>query len=466
MIILRKVQLMNIKLPRPHDYQMVYHKKAVKSRFNAVAGGRRAGKTWYALLWLLIMGLQTVSGENIWLAPTLRQAKKIGFYGFLNLIGGFPKSMYDIKMGELSVTVNGRVFYFGSTDSADSARGDAVKNLVMDEAAFHTEYAWKEVVRPSLSDLKGNVLFVTTYKGFNWFYEIMQDETWNRVSWPSALNPLMDEEEINLLRETMDEQAFKQEILAIPTTAKGLVYERVFGEESIIPDSGPRKNDSVAISIDFGYNDPTAVSFYAYHQIDAYRFDTIKFDEISRTGKLLEDIIPEIIKKLQGYNIEPIDIKCAVDIAGKQHTGVSEWSYIERLQEAGIFNVLYKKISKESSINFQRAQFLNANGNRSFKICRRCRKSIESYTAYEIKDNERPFDDSKHDHFPDSDIYFFENIIRPLMAKKEMIRREKKVHGKPEMQRCCYCAKRYITFTGELMCSNCKRKKILEGAGV
>jgi hypothetical protein len=454
---------MDIKMPALFDYQQAYHNKAMQNRFNVIAGGRRSAKSFYALFWLLIGGLMgTSDGVCVWLSPTIKQARSVGMSGFVGHLSGFPNSLIELRRGALTVNLAGRDFIFSSTDNADSIRGLKIKRVVLDEAAFQKQYAWENVVRPALADMKGHALMTSTYDGFNWFYEIMQSDNWNKETWPTAINPIITPDEIELLKETMDEQTYKQEILAVPTTAKGLVYERVFGRENIIKNCGPRDGDSTAISIDFGYSDPTAVSFYSYHQATRGRFDTIKFDEMEIRGVLLEEIIPQIIKKLQSYGIEPINLKCAVDIAGKQHTGVSEWSYIERLKAANVFKVSYRKLSKESAINFQRAQFCNAKGERSFKICERCKKSIQSYTAYEIKDNERPFDDAKHDHFPDSDTYFFENLIRPLVGGKEIISKKTKKHETPHMEKCGECGKSFITFTGDLYCTTCKREKILE----
>lgn len=399
---------------------------------------------------------------SVWLSPTIKQARNVGLRGFLDDVRKFPAGIVDIRIGELKVTIAGRTFYFTSSDNADSVRGLPIGCVVMDEAAFQQEYAWVNVVRPALADYRGKALFLSTYSGFNWFYDIMQDEAWNRVTWPTSTNPRISGEEIEEMRETMDEQAYKQEVLAIPTTRAGLVFEQVFGADSIVPDHGPRNGDKQAISIDFGYADPTAVSFYTYRQVSRNRFDVRKFDEMEFRGVLLEAIIPKIVKRLVEWEIEPVDMPCAVDIAGKQHTGVSEWSYIERLREANIFRIMYRKLDKESAVNFLRSQFLNAAGYRGFKVCRRCRKSIDSYTAYELKKNERPYDDARHDHFPDSDTYFFENIIRPMAQGKEPVDRLTGKNKGRAVMRTCSCGKRYVTFDNAERCQACTRAAILE----
>lgn len=454
---------MDIEIPALQDYQQNFHEQAMARRWNAIAGGRRSGKSFYAIIWLLVGGLMgTREACSVWLSPTIKQARNVGLNGFMSSVRGFPKEIVDLKLGELKVTIAGYPFYFMSTDNADSIRGLPVKRVVLDEVAFQQEYAWTNVVRPALADHQGWALFCSTYNGFNWFYDVMQQETWNRVTWPTSLNPRIKPEEIEEMRETMDEQAYKQEVLAIPTTRSGLVFENVFSEESLVENHGPRPGDLQAIAFDFGYADPTAVSFYTYHWESATRCNVVKYDEMECRGELLEAIIPQVVDRLMGWGVDPVDLACAVDIAGKQHTGVSEWSYIERLRAANIFNIKYRKVEKESAINFLRSQFLNANNYRGFKICKRCRKSIESYTAYELKKNERPFDDAKHDHFPDSDTYFYENLIRPSMGGKEPVERMTgKNKGRAEM-RTCECGKRYITFDGASRCKTCVRTAILE----
>lgn len=456
--------MQKIILPKLYDYQKLQFDKTKEHRFSAIAGGRRVGKTYFGLLWLLYMGLRDErEGVCVWVAPTMKQSKQVGYNPFIALCERFPKGSYKLSRGQtLAVELLGQEYRFESSDNPDGLRGIKAKSALLDEAAFQREYAWTEVIRPALADLRGHGLLISTYNGFNWFWEKMQQvEQWNTATWPTQLNPTISDDEIEAMRTEMDEQAYKQEILAIPTTRQGLVFEGCFDEGNVIENlEHVPEGYRPAISIDFGWSDPCAISIYAY-KICGHYAKVIKIAERHEQKQLLEDIIPRLLEQLREYGINPIGLECAVDIAGNQHTGTVGHSYIDRLRAFELFEIKYRKCEKESSINFLRAQYRNSKGEKNFKICKRCTESIRSATAYEIKKNERPYDDAKNDHFPDSDIYFMENIIRPKLSKFEQVNIKKPRRKTPVMRTCLKCRKRFWDFYEEKYCQECKTKIIM-----
>jgi len=455
---------MNLRLNlKPFSYQLNFWKEQSGRRFIALAGGRRVGKSLFSLYWLLRNALESEpDGMNVWISPTMRQALRVGLIGMQGLVGDWPKGLVDTKLSDSSMKVAGRDFFFTSSDNAEGLRGMKFKRVVFDEAAFQREYVWSNVVRPALADLHGSALLCSTYNGFNWFYELMHNPSFLAACWPTSMNPIIAPDELEDMKHQMDQNTYMQEILAVPTTAKGLVYESTFSKENILDDYKIQTNDVIGLGMDFGYNDPCAVSFFAMHP-DKHGYPVvIKWGEIYESKQHVETILEMIIAKLMTRGIKAQGIPIGCDIAGKQTTGVDAASYISRIESKKIFRLHYKKMDILSGVNLIRAYFLNAAGTRRFFICRECNHTIRSYSAYEIKDKERPFGDSKNDHLPDADRYYFENLIRPLIPQKQVVDRKLKSTGKAETVICLRCGKKIITFKKETHCLECQEKVNME----
>src|SRR5690606_33747913 len=86
--------------------------------------------------------------------------------------------------------------------------------VVMDEAAFMQERAWREKLRPTLSDRGGWATFISTPNGQNWFYNLFQQadrSSWQRWQRPTRENPLIPQSELDEAVEAIGPRAFSQE---------------------------------------------------------------------------------------------------------------------------------------------------------------------------------------------------------------------------------------------------------------
>jgi len=63
-------------------------------------------------------------------------------------------------------------------ESIETLRGQQYDFIVIDEVASMRGFAssWQEVIRPTLTDTKGEALFISTPKGFNHFYDLFHAE--------------------------------------------------------------------------------------------------------------------------------------------------------------------------------------------------------------------------------------------------------------------------------------------------
>lgn len=189
------------------------------ARFKVVCAGRRCGKSRLAAVGLLIYGLKCPKGSGVmYIAPTQGQARVIIWNLLLDLGRGVIASSH---VNNMEVTlVNGVVIYVRGADRPDTLRGASLKFVVLDEYADMKPNVWEEVVRASLSDKKGDALFIGTPKGRNHFYDTFnlgqdgEDPEWKSWHFTTEDNPLIDKSEIAAAKRTMSTFAFKQEYLA------------------------------------------------------------------------------------------------------------------------------------------------------------------------------------------------------------------------------------------------------------
>jgi len=192
------------------------------ARFLVCDMGRRWGKTITGLNWLLDGVCRDPESVGWWLAPVFSQSKMVfrtltAAANKGNGTGAFNKLSHSELRAEFK---NGSIIEFKSADNPDNLRGEGLKRVVIDEAARVKKEVFEEVVRPAISDTQGRVLFASTPKGKNWFFDM-----WNRgqdplqkdfQSWrfPTSDNPIVVPEEIEQARQSLPHDVFKQEYLA------------------------------------------------------------------------------------------------------------------------------------------------------------------------------------------------------------------------------------------------------------
>ena len=121
---------------------------------------------------------------------------------------------------------------------------------------------WQEVLIPTLTDTKGEVLFISTPKGFNHFYELynleLENKDWKSFHFTTYDNTHIDDEEIEKLKSQMTEDRFAQEYLAEFKRTEGLVYKE-FNRTLDIVSEIPTDFRTTILGIDFGFTNPTSI---------------------------------------------------------------------------------------------------------------------------------------------------------------------------------------------------------------
>lgn len=217
-----------------HDKQMEIFTSP--ARFKIVAAGRRGGKSYLSAVCLLVEGLKNENkhGYNLsdkrvfYVAPTFDQGKRI----IWDLLKELGKEVIQSTLENQAIItlVNGRKIEIKGADRPDTLRGVGLSFCVMDEYAFMKPEVWEKILRPTLSDVKGDALFIGTPEGKNHFYDLFmeaaKDETGESAAFTfcSIDNPTIDPKEIEYARNTMSAANFRQEYEASFTASGGAVF--------------------------------------------------------------------------------------------------------------------------------------------------------------------------------------------------------------------------------------------------
>jgi predicted phage terminase large subunit-like protein len=220
------------------------------ARFKVVSAGRRFGKSRLAAWILIIKALQSESKDVFYIGPTFQQAKDIMWNMLKELLHGTDLIETTHENTATMKLVNGRRISLKGSDRPDTLRGVGLAYVVLDEYASMKVEVWEQIIRPTLSDVKGGALFIGTPAGKNHFYDLFleaeKDEDWEAFQYTSTDNPLIDPKEVEVARRTMSTQAFRQEFEASFVSFTG----GIFKNEWIKYDENEPEEGNYVIAVD------------------------------------------------------------------------------------------------------------------------------------------------------------------------------------------------------------------------
>ena len=188
------------------------------TRFKVVSAGRRTGKSRLAAYLLLVNALKSDRGQVFYVAPTQGQARDI-MWNLLMEVGRPVIESSHVNNMQIKL-VNGTTISLKGADRPETMRGVSLKLLVLDEYADMKPDVWELILRPALTDLKGECLFIGTPMGRNHFYELYklaslgEDPNYKAWHFTSYDNNLLDKDEIDAAKRSMSSYAFRQEFMA------------------------------------------------------------------------------------------------------------------------------------------------------------------------------------------------------------------------------------------------------------
>jgi PBSX family phage terminase large subunit len=214
---------LEIIFPTPYPAQIPVIKKCLDKDtfFITLNASRQSGKTFLATIVAVYWALNESNCHIMLVSPTDSQVKKI-YKQIIKMLSPALRALvksFKIQSGDSEIIfMNGSVILFRSAASENSLRGYSNTHLILDESAFMKTDTWHEILAPTLAVRGKKVLFCSTPKGKNLFYEYYQrglNKEKNYASYKITYdqNPYANLEFIEEQKRILPEIIFKQEYL-------------------------------------------------------------------------------------------------------------------------------------------------------------------------------------------------------------------------------------------------------------
>ena len=218
--------------PHTKQKEMINSILESKSKFHVACVGRQFGKSLMAMNLVLYWGINKGPVKCLWVSPVYSQTDKVQ-KELMAAIGdsGLVKSC-NYSSNEITLK-NGTTILFRSAERYDNIRGLTCDYGVIDEAAFCKDEAWQEAIRPVFMVRGKKVLFISTPKGKNFFYDLYQlgvsedYPQYHNYTGTSYDTPYIDPIDIMDAKKTLPENVFKQEYLAAFIDSGGEVFSNL-----------------------------------------------------------------------------------------------------------------------------------------------------------------------------------------------------------------------------------------------
>ena len=290
----------------PHDSQreMINGILTNKAKYHVACVGRQYGKSLMAMNLVLYWAINDGPSKILWVSPVYSQTDKVQ-KELMQAIGGsgIVKSC-NYSSNEIQLQ-NGSQILFRSAERYDNIRGLTMDYGVIDEAAFCKDEAWTEAIRPVFMVRGKKVLFISTPKGKNFFYELFQlgqsadNPNYAAYTGTSYETPYIDNSEITDAKKTLPSAVFEQEYLAKFIDSGGEVFQNL---DKNCFDTWTNPNGKVYCGIDLGKQEDYTVATFIDSQgkiVDIYRanaqeWTTMTQEIITRARKWNATLMVEV----------------------------------------------------------------------------------------------------------------------------------------------------------------------------
>ena len=381
-----------------------------KKRFRVLISGRRFGKTYLCITEM--MKYATKPLQNIWyVAPTFKMAKEICWSNLKVILNEF-NWIDDLNETNLTVRIkkSNSTISLKSADQPDALRGTGINFLILDEFADIDKRTWFEVLRASISDTMGNVLFTGTPRGYgNWSYEMYlkgkQDLEWDSFQFTTLQGGMVTEKELQQAQMDLDVRTFRQEFQGTFENYAGSVYYNFHPVENSIDKQIDWKKP-LHIGLDFNV-DPMSACVAQIEQDKVYFLDEIVIYS-SNTDEMCQEIRDRYGTKIPIF-IYP-DPACR-----QRKTSAGGRTDLSILQNAGFkVKVKFKHPAIRDRVNAVNSRLKDSLGKRHVFISQSCKTLIKGLQRQIYKENTNiPDKEEGFDHMNDALGYLID-YIKPL----------------------------------------------------
>lgn len=193
-------------------------------RFNVLVCHRRFGKTVFCINEMVDRGIrfslehpEYKNPRYAYLAPLYGQAKRVAWDYLKMYTGNIPGAVANEADLRVDIPDLGLRFTLLGADNPASLKGIYLDGVILDEYAEMNPTAWREVIRPTLSDRGGWAIFIGTPKGQNSFYEIYErakgdpSGEWFAAMYRASETGILSSAELASAKSEMTEEEYDQE---------------------------------------------------------------------------------------------------------------------------------------------------------------------------------------------------------------------------------------------------------------
>jgi PBSX family phage terminase large subunit len=390
-------------------------------RFRVVNCGRRFGKTVLAIYEMVGKASFTRDGKIAYIAPTYQQARDICWNQLKKIVAPITKSVNEARL-EINVyndtdnfpqyknhenkTKNFSTIFLRGWEAVETLRGQYFDFLVIDEVASMKNFwtGWNEVLQPTLTDKSGEVLFLSTPKGFNHFYDLYNQEhkspDYKSFHFTSYDNIHLQKKEIEAIRANTPVDAFEQEYMAEFKKMQGLVYPEFSREKHLINQEELDKLEKkewaeVMCGVDFGYTNPSAII--------VIKRDTDNTFWITEEWYKTKQTTAQIIEKVKQFN---------------PYTVYPDPAEPDRIEEMKNANMNVREVNKDIVAGIDRVrELLKQNRLKIHPLCSNLILEMETYHYPDDTFGKNPYEKpvKENDHAMDAMRYvLFSNSLDPV----------------------------------------------------
>ena len=262
--------------PHPKQRELINGIIQSKCKYHIASIGRQFGKSLMGINLALYWAINHGPCKILWISPVYSQTTKVHkelmqAIGGTNIVQNNNYSSNEIQLR------NGSTIMFRSAERYDNIRGLTLDYAIIDEAAFIKDDAYAEAIKPTLLVRGKKVLFISTPKGKNWFYNLYQlglspdYPNYKAYAGSSYDTPYIEREEIEDAKRTIPKNVFQQEYLAQFIDSGGEVFTDI--DKNTFPTYTPAQG-KVYCGIDLGKQEDYTVATFMDQNgkvIDIYR---------------------------------------------------------------------------------------------------------------------------------------------------------------------------------------------------
>lgn len=186
-------------------------------KYSTIRAGRRTGKTYNAVQWLLETLLTTSARSALWVDTKHTNIDKYVRRYFFPMLKPIARYVTWDQQKKILILPNNKYIDFGSAERRENLEGFGYDLGVLNEAGIILKKPdlWENTLMPMFKG-DSKVRFIGTTKGHNYFEKLtkIEDPYWRHFHFTAYDSPYWDKNELDRIRDTISPFRWKQEYMA------------------------------------------------------------------------------------------------------------------------------------------------------------------------------------------------------------------------------------------------------------